>query len=363
MMRKRPHVYSVVGARPQFIKLAPLAPALTRRFRHTIIHTGQHYDQNMSGVFFRQLKIPKASLNLSIGGVNHGAMTGRMLEELEKLFVRHRPDAVIVYGDTNTTLAGALAAVKLSIPVAHVEAGLRSHIRDMPEEINRRMTDHVARLLFCPTKTSLQNLRREGVKEGLVLSGDLMYELLHRSRKAIERNISVLKKNSLQAGEFGLLTFHRASNTESRENLQKLCDILESSPCPILFPIHPRTRKKFHEFRMWSKLSAIDGLVLTDPLDYLDTLSAAHHARFVMTDSGGLQKEAIFLGTPVLTLRDETEWVELLRKGNRLVGLDITKIKSAWKRRKLVGKMEYRINRRLPSEIIASGLANFLKGI
>ncbi|MDF1543968.1 MAG: UDP-N-acetylglucosamine 2-epimerase (non-hydrolyzing) [bacterium] len=362
-MKTKGTVYSIVGARPQFIKLAPLARVLSKKLRHVIVHTGQHYDHNMSGVFFRQLGIPKANVNLNIGGVTHGAMTGRMLEELEALFLQRRPDAVVVYGDTNSTLAGALAASKLSIPVAHVESGLRSFVPDMPEEINRRVTDQLAQLLFCPTETAIRNLRREGIKEGVVRSGDLMYELLHDSGNVIRGNTRFLKAQGLEQDQFGLLTFHRACNTDSRENLIRLCEILDDAKLPILFPLHPRTRKSLQKNRLLSRLKKNKQLMICDPLGYRDLLTAACFARFVMTDSGGLQKEALFLGTPVLTLRNETEWVELLKKGNRLVSLDKAKVLAAWKRPGKVSVIDHRIGRKRPSQIIASSLVTYLKGV
>ncbi len=362
-MKIKGTVFSIVGARPQFIKLAPLAKVLSKKVRHVIVHTGQHYDHNMSGVFFRQLGIPRATINLNIGGVTHGAMTGRMLEELEALFIRRRPDAVIVYGDTNSTLAGALAAAKLSIPVAHVESGLRSFVPDMPEEINRRVTDQLAQLLFCPTETAIRNLRREGIKEGLVRSGDLMYELLHDSRSMIRSNKDFLSAQGLVPNQFGLLTFHRASNTDSRDNLVCLCDILDEIELPILFPLHPRTRKLLQKSRLLTRLTKNKNVNICDPLGYRDLLTAACFARFVMTDSGGLQKEALFLGTPVLTLRDETEWVELLKMGNRLVSLDKRKVMAAWKRPGKVSQIDHRVDGKRPSHIIASSLVTFLKGV
>ncbi len=325
-MKRRSRIVSVVGARPQFVKLACLGPVLAKRFHHAIIHTGQHYDSNMSGMFFRQLRLPKAKINLKISGGSHGVMTGRMLSAIEKTLVSEKPDLVLVYGDTNTTLAGALSAAKLSIPVGHIEAGMRSFVTDMPEEINRRLTDHLSTLLFCPTAASLKNARAEGLSKGLVHSGDLMYELLHNSMPAIRRNRSILKKYGIEAGRFLLLTAHRAANVDDREQLLKLLDLIEVLPMPTLFPIHPRTKKRLRQFRLWTRLSRIDGLILCDPLGYLDTLTAAHFARAVLTDSGGLQKEAIFLGTAVLTLRDETEWVETLGRGNHLVGLDSRKV-------------------------------------
>ncbi len=361
-MQRRSRIVSIVGARPQFIKLACLGPVLSKRFRHLVIHTGQHYDRNMSGMFFKQLRLPKVKTNLNLGGGSHGAMTGRMLTAIEKTLVKEKPDLVLVYGDTNTTLAGALSAAKLSIPVGHVEAGMRSFVADMPEEINRRLTDHVSTLLFCPTVASLKNARAEGLRKGLVHSGDLMYELLHDSMSAIRRNRSLLKRLGVEAERFLLLTAHRAANVDDRQQLLKLLVLIEALPMPTLFPIHPRTKKRFRQFRLWSRLSRVDGLILCDPLGYFDTLTAAHFARSVLTDSGGLQKEAIFLGTPVLTLRDETEWVETLLRGNHLVGLDARKVRRLLARDIKANPLPYRVRNKRPSRIIADHIARCLAG-
>ncbi|MEA3297673.1 MAG: UDP-N-acetylglucosamine 2-epimerase, partial [candidate division Zixibacteria bacterium] len=209
-MKSKAKIMSIVGARPQFIKLAPLAERLSGKLRHVIIHTGQHYDKNMSDIFFRQLHIPGASKNLGIGGGSHGIMTGRMLTAIEKTLISEKPQLVLVYGDTNTTLAASLAAAKLSIPVGHIEAGLRSFVSSMPEEINRRLTDHVSSILFCPTAKAMKNVRAEGIKHGLVRSGDLMYELLHKSKSVIKANTRLLRRYGLDPGTFVLLTVHRA---------------------------------------------------------------------------------------------------------------------------------------------------------
>jgi len=360
-MPSKPKIISIVGARPQFIKLAPLAEKLGRKFMHRIVHTGQHYDFNMSDIFFRYLKIPRAQVNLRIGGDNHGAMTGKMLAALEKRLLAEKPDLVLVYGDTNTTLAGALAAAKLALPVGHIEAGMRSFVRDMPEEINRKVADHLSTLLFCPTPTARKNLRAEGIKKNVVIAGDLMYELLERSRKIIDRNKKFLKKHNLDEKDFIYLTAHRAANVDCRENLATILEIIAAQDIPVLYPVHPRTKKQLGKFRLLSKMTRIKNLIMTEPLGYLDNLTAVRYARAVMTDSGGLQKEAIFLGTPVLTLRKETEWVETLKRGNHLVGLDIGKIKKLLGRKIPVQKINYRINNKQPSDIITAAIAGFLK--
>ncbi len=360
-MKGKPKVVSIVGARPQFIKLAPLVGELRRRFDHTLIHTGQHYDENMSDVFFRQLRIPRADINLHIGGGAHGAMTGRMLATIEKNLSDLDPAFVLVFGDTNTTMAGALAATKMAIPVGHIEAGMRSFVKYMPEEINRRVTDHVSDLLFCPTAVAMNHLKAENVPGRVIRSGDLMYELLHHSRATIKANRRLLKRLKLTAGEYVLITLHRAANVDCEENLSQAVSLLEAMPLPTLFPIHPRTRKRLRQFKLWSRLQKAANVITCDPLGYLDTLSAACHAHMVMTDSGGLQKEALFLGTPVLTLREETEWVETLRRGNRLVGLDIDRILRLLRSRLKARPAPYRVGGRKPSQIIGNEITRFLK--
>lgn len=361
-MKRKPKVVSIVGARPQFVKLAPLSRALAGGYRHVIVHTGQHYDDNMSQLFFRQLKLPRPQVNLGLSGGHHGAMTGRMLQAIEKLFITDRPDFVIVYGDTNSTLAGALAAAKLSIPVGHVEAGMRSFVDDMPEEINRRLTDHLARILFCPTETSIKNLRAEGIKQHLVHSGDLMYELLHDSRAHIKANQRMLHRFNLTTGKYLLVTAHRAANVDTTESLERLVEVFRALDLPTLFPVHPRTRKQLKRQRLWRRLAQLEHLTMCEPLGYLDTLTAAMHARAVLTDSGGLQKEALFLGTPVLILREETEWVETLGRGNQLVGLDAKRIRQALSAPPVVRRIPYLIKRRRPSHIIAATINRFLTG-
>ena len=328
----RRRVVSVVGARPQFIKLAALAPHLAHHFDHRIIHTGQHYDHTMSAVFFRQLRLPRIECNLRVGGGSHAAMTGRMLMALERVLQRLSPDLVLVYGDTNTTLAGALAAAKLGVPVAHVEAGLRSGVAEMPEEINRKVTDHLAALHFCPTPVSLRNLRREGITTGLVHSGDLMFELLDRSRGAIRNNGTMLKRHGLHRRRYVYLT------------------------------VHPRTRERMRRFGLARRVRRLEHVHTTTPLAYLDSLTAAARAEAVLTDSGGLQKEALFLGTPVLTLREETEWTETLRRGNRLVGLSAERVQRALRQPPRVRPVSATVRGRYPSEIIIERLRDFLSG-
>jgi UDP-N-acetylglucosamine 2-epimerase len=359
-MKPRPKVISVVGARPQFIKLAPLARELSKQFRHLIVHTGQHFDDNMSDVFFRQLRIPKPHLNLNVSGGSHGAMTGRMLEKIEKVLLDQEPDVVLVYGDTNSTLAGALAAAKLSIPVGHIEAGMRSFVSDMPEEINRKLADHISEILFCPTATAVRNVKAEGIEKHVVLCGDVMYELLDASQKTIHANRKALKRLGVKEHNYLLLTVHRAATADDEQSLRSLYEILAELPLQTVFPVHPRTGKRLRQFKLWRELQRIDHLILTEPLSYLDTLTAAHYAHAVLTDSGGLQKEALFLGTPVLTLREETEWLETLKLGNQLVGLNKSKILKLLRSELTTRPAVYRINNKKPSRIIVEELTKLL---
>lgn len=314
-------VLSVVGARPQFVKAATVSRVLrrTRGLHEVLVHTGQHYDRNMSRVFFRELEIPSPHANLGIGSGTHGAQTGRMLEALERVISRERPDRVLVYGDTNSTLAGALAAAKLRIPVAHVEAGLRSWNRAMPEEINRVAADHVSDLLFAPTRAAVANLRREGIEPARIARvGDVMYDAaLYYGGKA-ERASRILEKLALDSQDYVLATVHRAENTDDSGRLRAIFHALHrlSRDATVVVPVHPRTRKALAR----SGWRATGALRLIDPVGYLDMAMLEKHARLIATDSGGVQKEAYFYRVPCATLRAETEWVELVAAGwNALV--------------------------------------------
>ena len=313
-------IMTVVGARPQFIKASAVSRAVGARDDVTdaIIHTGQHFDENMSRVFFDELAIPEPAENLGIAGGSHGQMTGRMLEALETVILRDAPDAVLVHGDTNSTIAGALAAVKLHVPVAHVEAGLRSFNRRMPEEINRVVTDHVADLLFCPTPVAVENLRAEGAADGVLLTGDVMYDsALHFMDLARERS-DVLARLGLDEGAYYLATVHRAENTDDAARLEGILSALDAADRPVVLPVHPRTRQTMERAGL-----AAGGIRLVEPVSYLDMLRLEAGARVILTDSGGVQKEAYFAGVPCVTLRGETEWVELVRAGwNRVAGAD-----------------------------------------
>jgi UDP-N-acetylglucosamine 2-epimerase len=317
------NIISIVGARPQFIKAAAIARAMNNfsEVHHTLIHTGQHYDENMSEVFFQQLEIPKPSHNLGIGSGTHGAQTGRMLEAIEEILLQAMPDWGLVYGDTNSTLAGALAAVKLHIPVAHVEAGLRSFNRRMPEEINRILTDHASDLLFAPTQASVGNLQREGFPEDQILwVGDVMYDAaLFYSAKA-ETESRILKTWDLQPKQYVLATIHRAENTDNAGRLRMIFDGLElaAEEMPVILPLHPRTREALKREGVLGRHPK--NLVLLEPVGYLDMVMLEKYAALIATDSGGVQKEAFFYKVPCVTFRNETEWVELIEMGwNRLV--------------------------------------------
>jgi UDP-N-acetylglucosamine 2-epimerase len=321
-------IISIVGARPQFIKLSALSRELRKKHREIVLHTGQHYDYELSRVFFSELSLPKPDYHLGVGSAEHGEQTGKMLKGIEEILLFERPDLVIVYGDTNSTLAGALAGAKQNIPVAHVEAGLRSFVKTMPEEINRVLTDHVSSLLFCPTPTSVKNLKKEGITKGVHLVGDVMYDSLKENLAVAKRKSKIMRELNLTPKDFYLVTLHRAENTDIKENLKKLCRILTGLDRKTVFPIHPRTRKKLSEFKLLKRLFSLKHLLLIDPVSYLDMLLLEKNARYVLTDSGGVQKEAFFLKTPCLTLREETEWVETLRGGwNCIVGLEIKDIR------------------------------------
>jgi UDP-N-acetylglucosamine 2-epimerase len=321
---RRPTILTVVGARPQFVKAAPLSRALRRRFREVLVHTGQHYDPEMSAAFFRELRIPEPEVQLGIRSGSHGAMTGRMLEGIERVIEDVRPALVVVLGDTNSTLAGALAAAKLHVPVAHVEAGLRSFDTRMPEELNRRLTDHLSSLLFCPTPTAVRNLRLEGIRQGVHLVGDVMQDAVGQNLARARRTAGLARFGRPRS--FYLATIHRQENTDDAQRLRGLLSALESLPRPVIFPLHPRTRDRLARLAYKPR-----GLVrLVDPLPYLEMLALESRARAILTDSGGVQKEAFILGTPCVTLRDTTEWTETVKAGaNRLVGVDPKKMLAA----------------------------------
>jgi len=312
------NIMTVVGARPQFIKAAAVSRAIAQNaaFNEAIIHTGQHYDANMSDIFFDELGIPAPSHHLGLGGGRHGEMTGRMIEALEAIFLDQKPDAVMIYGDTNSTLAGALAAVKIHIPVIHVEAGLRSFNRKMPEEINRLVSDQLSDLLLCPTRVSVDNLKAEGITKGVHLVGDVMHDATLYAVEQTKNNTALLDKLGLDNKPFALCTMHRAENTDDELRFKKLISFLEKEAREraVVFAVHPRTRKMMAARGVEPK-----GVRLIDPVGYFDLHTLLQHCDLVLTDSGGLQKEAYFHRKPCITMRDETEWVETIEAGwNRL---------------------------------------------
>ena len=309
---------SIVGARPQFVKVAVVSRALRQQHEELIIHTGQHYDYNMSAQFFDELDIPAPDYHLEVGSGPHGAQTGRMLEAIEEVLMKEPFDAVIVYGDTNSTLAGALAAAKLHIPVAHVEAGLRNFDQAMPEEINRVLSDHLSCRLYCPTRAACRNLDREGITRGVELVGDVMYDLLLLVQPEMAlRTERLLQTFHLAPQSYALVTVHRAVNTDNPEAMRGIADGLNRLEMPVIFPVHPRTRARLEHYDItWEK-----HIHLIEPLGYLDMMALGRTAYRILTDSGGLQKEAFLLGVPCVTLREETEWVETVEAGwNVLVG-------------------------------------------
>lgn len=317
-------VVTVLGARPQFIKAAAISRAIRNRqgspIEEVLVHTGQHYDANMSRVFFDELDIPHPRYNLEIAGGLHGAMTGRMLEAIEAVLLAEKPDWVLIYGDTNSTLAGALAAAKLHIPVAHVEAGLRSFNMRMPEEINRILTDRVSSLLFCPTETAVNNLKAEGVSDGVHNVGDVMYDVALFYRDRARHQSKITQTLGLALRGFALATCHRAENTDDPKKLGEILSALSelAAQTPVVFPLHPRTRKLINAYGLSHHLAS---LTVTEPLPFLDMVALEQAALLILTDSGGVQKEAFFYGVPCITMREETEWVETVSLGwNRLVG-------------------------------------------
>ena len=309
-----------MGARPQFIKAAPVSTALKNaNHQEILVHTGQHYDGNMSKVFFEQLNIRKPDVNLKVGSGPHGRQTARMLMGVEKILLKHKPDRVLVYGDTNSTLAGSLAAVKLNIPLAHIEAGLRSYNPRMPEEHNRKVSDHLADLLFCPTQVAVQNLSSEGIRHGIYLVGDVMYDSVLQNIQQAENHSDILGKINLNTKDYALATVHRAENTDIPKHLVSIFKAFEkiaADGIQVIIPLHPRTQKIIKGLGI-----SIRGPILIEPVSYLDMLVLEKNARIILTDSGGIQKEAYFFNVPCVTLREETEWLELTEMGyNVLAG-------------------------------------------
>jgi UDP-GlcNAc3NAcA epimerase len=325
-------IITIVGARPQFVKAAVVSRELrkNKNIHEIILHTGQHFDKNMSEIFFEEMEIPSPDYNLNINGLSHGAMTGQMLEGIEKICLGEKPDYVMVYGDTNSTLAGTLAAKKMGIGVIHIEAGLRSFNMSMPEEINRILTDRISDVLFCPTDTAIENLKKDGIVDGVVKviqNGDVMQDAaLYYAERSAEKSV-VLKQNNLVSNNFILATIHRQENTDNPERLIGILDALNeiAKEIPIVVPMHPRTKNIIAREDLKIEFKVID------PVGYFDMLELLKHCKLVLTDSGGLQKEAYFFNKYCITLRTETEWIELIKNGfNTLVGSDKNAIIEAY---------------------------------
>jgi UDP-N-acetylglucosamine 2-epimerase len=313
-------IASIIGARPNFIKCAPLSRELRKEFDDVLIHSGQHYDYEMNKVFFDELKIAEPDYHLGVGSGSHGYQTGEILKRTEEVLLKEAPDLVLVFGDTNSTLAGALAASKLHIKIGHIEAGLRSFDRQMPEETNRILTDHCSDLLFCPTETAVNILGTEGIENGVHLTGDVMVDALQENIKIAEQKSNVLDRLSLKQGKYYLATIHRPKNTDAFEKLNSIVDafcLIEK----IVFPCHPRTEKLLKQFGLWDKITK--KVKVIKPVGYLDMLMLEKNAKKILTDSGGIQKEAYIFKVPCITLRENTEWVETVEDGwNVLVGAD-----------------------------------------
>ena len=360
MTKKR--IITIIGARPQIIKSSALSRAIRLSFsdklEELIVHTGQHYDENMSNVFFEEMEIPKPNYNLNVGSGSHGAQTAKMIEGLEKIFLQEKPDAIVIYGDTNSTIAGAIAAAKIHIPIVHIEAGLRSYNKSMPEEINRIAADHMSTLLFSPTKTGISNLQKEGFsleinekasidKPNVYMCGDIMYDNSLYFSAFSEEKSKIIQELGLSTNNYILCTIHRDSNTDYTNNINAifnaLVDLQEKSGLRIILPIHPRTKGKMSELleiELMLKINSNPKIQIIPPAGFLDIISLEKNARIIITDSGGLQKEAFFFQKPCVILREQTEWVEIIENGNAiLAGANYDKIVSAF--HDLINKSNY----------------------
>jgi len=316
-------IITVVGARPQFIKAAPFSRVIRKYYKELLIHTGQHYDSNMSEIFFSQLDIPQPDLNLNVGSGRHGLQTANMIIELEKVFLKERPSLIVIYGDTNSTLAASIAASKIHIPVAHIEAGLRNYDLAIPEEVNRVVADKLSQFLFVPTKTAINNLNAEGITKGIYLTGDVMVDALHYGLKIAQSNSKVLSELNIESKKYCLATIHRAENTNDVEKLKQIVSALGSFDEPVIFPIHPRTRKVIEE----NDILLSKNIKLIPSKGYLDFITLEANARIIVTDSGGVQKEAYCLKTPCITIFPSTSWVETVDDGwNKLADANIKSI-------------------------------------
>ena len=321
-------ILTVIGARPQFIKAFAVSRELGPDQEEVLVHTGQHYDEEMSSIFFEQLGIPEPDYNLGVGSNTHGRQTAAMLEGIEEVIKQENPDILSLYGDTNSTLAGAIAGSKMDPTVAHIEAGLRSYNQEMPEETNRVVADHVSDLLFAPSKSAVESLEREGITEGVHFVGDVMYDAILWAREVASRESTILKRIPVTEEEFILSTIHRVGNTDSPAKLKAITEALSNASLPVVLPIHPRTEKRLQEYDLWDQTT--DAIEVIDPVGYIDFVQLLDSAERVATDSGGVQKEAFYLDTPCVTMRNETEWTETVECGwNILVGADRGAIRKA----------------------------------
>lgn len=310
---------TIAGTRPQLVKVAAVSRKIREVFEEVLINTGQHYDYNMAGVFFEQLNIPKPDYDLGIGSMSHGKQTGNMMMKIEEVIEEERPDGVVVYGDTNSTLAGALVASKLHIPVFHIEAGLRSYNKAMPEEINRVMTDHISELLLAPTGLAVQNLKKENISNGVYQVGDVMYDAVLYNMQIAETKHSI-EDYKLEPNKYILGTIHRAENTDSKERMQNIVEAFINLNEQVFLPLHPRTKNKLVQYHLLEELEGSENITIEEPVSYLEMLLLEKNAKAIVTDSGGVQKEAYFAKVPCFTLRDETEWVETVETGwNQLI--------------------------------------------
>jgi len=332
-------ILTIVGARPQFIKAVLVSKELRKKHKEVLVHTGQHYDRELSNIFFDELAIPEPDYNLGIGSDSHAVQTGKMMIVIEEVLLKEKPDCVLVYGDTNSTLAGALVAVKIHIAVAHVEAGPRMFDKKIPEEVNRILTDHVSSLLFAPTQTAVDNLKKEGITEGVHLTGDIMLDSFLYFSGVSERKSKILAELGLSKKGYLLVTVHRAGNTDDERNLRNIVDAFLSIDDRIVFPVHPRTEKYLKQYGLYDGLKYAPNITLIDPVGYLDSIMLTRNARKVLTDSGGLQKEAYFAMVPCITLDETTGWVETVEDGwNTLVASNKKKIIEAIKHFQPKGK-------------------------
>jgi len=327
MTNKVKNILTIIGARPQFIKVAPFSKEIRQHYKEVIVHTGQHYDENMSKIFFDEMGIPIPDYNLNVGSGNHGRQTGEMMIRLEEVVLREKPDYIVVFGDTNSTIAGALVGAKLHIPIGHIEAGLRSFNRMMPEEINRIGTDVLSSQLFCPTDNAVKLLKKEGIFKEVYQCGDIMYDAMLHFLEISEQKSTILNNLKLKSGSYHLFTMHRPENTDHSDRIESIFKGLEESDKTIIYPVHPRMRQILEEPEVKESIDKVSNLKMIDPVGYLDMIQLEKNADKIITDSGGMQKEAYFFKRPCITIRDESEWIETVEAGyNTIVGANENKI-------------------------------------